>query len=120
VDDNRDSAESLARILQAHGHQVRTAFDGASAIEAARTFRPSFILLDIGMPGLNGYETARKIRDESFGRNTVLIAMTGWGQTEDRQMSDLAGFDAHLTKPVDVSVLYALLDRERVAPSGIA
>jgi CheY-like chemotaxis protein len=120
VDDNRDSAESLARILQAQGHQVRTSFDGASAIEAARAFRPSFILLDIGMPGLDGYETARRIREESFGREAVLIALTGWGQTEDRQHSGLAGFDAHLTKPVDVSLLYALLERERVGPSGIA
>jgi PAS domain S-box-containing protein len=120
VDDNRDSAESLARILQAHGHQVRTAFDGASAIDAARAFRPSFILLDIGMPGLDGYETARRIREETFGREAILIAMTGWGQKEDRKLSGFAGFDAHLTKPVDVSVLCALLERERVGRSGIA
>jgi PAS domain S-box-containing protein len=109
VDDNRDSARSLAMILQAHGHDVRTAFDGASAIEAARTFMPSFILLDIGMPGVNGYDAARRIREEPFGRDVVLIAMTGWGQAEDRRRSELAGFDAHLTKPVDVSSLNSLL-----------
>ena len=111
VDDNRDSAESLALLLQVTGNDVRTAFDGLEAVEEAERFRPDVVLLDIGMPRLNGYEAARRIRDEPWGKEMLLIAQTGWGQEEDRRRSQEAGFDAHLTKPVDHLKLLKLLTR---------
>jgi PAS domain S-box-containing protein len=111
VDDNRDSAESLALLLQVTGNEVRTAFDGLEAVEEAGRFRPDVVLLDIGMPKLNGYEAARRIRDEPWGKEMLLIAQTGWGQEEDRRRSQEAGFDAHLTKPVDHLKLLKLLTR---------
>ncbi|HVG08628.1 MAG TPA: ATP-binding protein [Thermoanaerobaculia bacterium] len=109
VDDNRDSAESLALLLQVTGNEVRTAFDGLEAVEEAERFRPDVVLLDIGMPKLNGYEAARRIRGEPWGKGMLLIAQTGWGQEEDRRRSQEAGFDAHLTKPVDHLKLIKLL-----------
>lgn len=108
VDDNRDSANSLAMLLKLLGHTVDTAHDGLEAVERAVTFRADVILLDIGMPRLNGYEAARRIREQRH-QGLKLVALTGWGQEEDRHRSDEAGFDAHLVKPVDLAALTKLL-----------
>lgn len=109
VDDNRDSAESLAMMLSIMGNETRTAHDGLEALEAAERFRPDLTLLDIGMPKLNGYEVCRRVRQQAWGKDMQLIALTGWGQEEDRRQSLAAGFDAHLVKPVDPAALKKLL-----------
>jgi signal transduction histidine kinase/CheY-like chemotaxis protein len=109
VDDNRDSAKSLAMLLKMSGHDVHTAHDGLEAVEAAATLQPDVILLDIGMPRLNGYEAARRIRERQRHKNLTLVALTGWGQDEDRRRSEDAGFDSHLVKPVDLAALTKLL-----------
>lgn len=109
VDDNRDSVESLAMLLQFSGHETHMAHDGVEAVEAAARLRPDVILLDIGLPGLNGYQAARRIRDEQTEGGPVLVALTGWGQEEDRRRSEQAGFDAHVVKPVDFAALGKLL-----------
>jgi len=109
VDDNRDGANSLALLLQAMGHDTRTAHDGLEAVEAATTFRPEVMLLDIGLPRLNGYEVARRIRAQPWGAHMVLIAQTGWGQEEDKQRTFEAGFNHQLTKPVTPVALEKLL-----------
>jgi signal transduction histidine kinase/ActR/RegA family two-component response regulator len=108
VDDNQDSAESMAMFLRILGHEVRTAHDGLTAIEVAEEFLPQVILLDLGLPGLNGYKVAKHIR-ERRGADAVLIAQTGWGQEEDRRRSKDAGLDYHLTKPIDFDHLTKLL-----------
>ncbi len=109
VDDNRDSADSLAMLLELLGNQTRTAYDGVEAVEAAAAFRPDVVLLDIGLPRQNGYEAAREIRRQPWGKSMLLVALTGWGQEEDRQKSKEAGFDKHLVKPVDKGALTKLL-----------
>jgi signal transduction histidine kinase len=109
VDDNEDGAETLGRLLRTMGNDVRTAADGLAAVEVAADFRPHAALLDLGLPRLNGYDAARCIREQSWGRNMLLIAMTGWGQDADRQRSREAGFDHHLVKPVDLDALERLL-----------
>lgn len=109
VDDNRDSAESLAMLLELTGNETHTAYDGLEAVEATATFKPDVVLLDIGLPKMNGYEAARKIRAEPWGKKMVLVALTGWGQDEDQQRSREAGFDGHLVKPVDYAALTKLL-----------
>lgn len=109
VDDNRDAAISLAMLLRISGHTTHTAHDGEEAVTAAGTFRPEVILLDIGLPKLNGFEVARAIRDCDWGKTTMIVALTGWGQEDDRQKSTDAGFDAHLVKPVDFEALKKLL-----------
>jgi len=109
VDDNADSAESLALMLKFSGHIVAVANDGIEALEVAETFQPHAALLDLGMPKLNGYDTARQIRQHTWGNNMVLIALTGWGQEEDKRRSREAGFDAHLVKPVDHRSLEKIL-----------
>ena len=109
VDDNRDSAESLAMLLKLMGNKTHTAYDGLEAVEAAATVKPDVILLDIGLPKLNGYEACRRIREQPWGKNMVLVALTGWGQEEDRQKSREAGFDGHIVKPVDHVALTKLL-----------
>ncbi len=109
TDDNVDSAESLAMLLELLGNDVSTANDGLQALEVAERFLPHVILLDIGMPKLNGYEACRRIREQPWGKNAVLIAMTGWGQDEDKRRSQEAGFDHHLVKPVDPGALVKLL-----------
>jgi signal transduction histidine kinase len=111
ADDNQDALESLATLLAMNGHEVCRASDGAAAMEAAERCRPEVALLDIGMPRANGYEVARHIRSQAWGREMVLIALTGWGQESDRRRSQEAGFNTHLTKPVDLSVLCELLER---------
>ena len=109
VDDNVDSAESLTVLLGLTGNETRTAYDGLEALEEAASFRPDVILLDIGLPELNGYDVARKIREQSWGEKMTLVALTGWGQDEDRRRSKEAGFNHHLTKPVDLAALKKLL-----------
>jgi two-component system CheB/CheR fusion protein len=110
VDDNHDSADMLAILLQFAGHETFAAHDGLAAVEAAATLDPDVILLDIGLPLLNGYEAARRIREQQGEkRRPLLVALTGWGQDEDRRRSEEAGFDAHLVKPVDVAILGKLL-----------
>ena len=109
VDDNEDAAEWLATVLRLHGHETHVAYDGLEAVTTAERIRPDAVLLDIGLPRLDGYEACRRIRAQSWGRDLLLVALTGWGQDEDRQESRDAGFDAHLVKPVDDEVLLKLL-----------
>jgi CheY-like chemotaxis protein len=109
VDDNADSTESLALLLSRRGHEVCAANDGLRAIELGREFRPDLVLLDIGMPGLNGYETCQRIRKQPWGSGITLVAVTGWGQEQDRRMARSVGFDAHLVKPLDLDVLLSLV-----------
>jgi CheY-like chemotaxis protein len=109
ADDNVDAASSLALMLKFMGNEVRTAHDGLEAVEAAAALRPDMILLDIGMPRLNGYDTCRRIREQPWGKNVVLVALTGWGQDEDRRRSQEAGFDEHLVKPAEPAALEKLL-----------
>jgi len=109
VDDSEDGAESLAMLLELAGHETYKAHDGVEAIEAAERLRPHAVLLDIGLPRLNGYEACRRIRQQPWGKDLVMVALTGWGQEEDRHRSREAGFDAHLVKPVDHDALTQLL-----------
>ena len=111
VDDNIDSVESLSMLLRMAGNETCTANDGDEAINAADTFRPDVVLMDIGLPNLNGYDAARRIREQPWGKQMMLVALTGWGQDEDRQRSRDAGFDSHLVKPVDYATLTKLLNR---------
>lgn len=109
VDDNVPSAESTARLLTLIGHEVTLAFDGREALEKAREITPDVVMLDIGMPGLSGYEVCQELRREPALRETMFIAQTGWGQERDRQRSRDAGFDYHLTKPIELKELSRLL-----------
>jgi signal transduction histidine kinase/ActR/RegA family two-component response regulator len=109
VDDHHDAGDSLATLLRLLGHQVRVAYDGAGGLEAARVFRPQVALLDIGMPGMDGIELGKRLRQEPEFENLLMIALTGYGRDEDRQRSSDAGFNAHLVKPVDVATLNGLL-----------
>jgi len=122
ADDNHDAAESLTLQLQLAGHDVRMVHDGAAALEVAKTFKPDIVLLDLGMPKMDGYETARKMRQRSWGKCATLIALTGWGQQQDRQRTSEAGFDAHLVKPVSESQLFHALacagQKKGVAAAG--
>ena len=110
VEDNKDGADSLALLLKMMGHQVSIAYTGTEAIEVARTICPQAVLLDIGLPGISGYEVAQRLRGLPGYETTVLIAMTGYGQEEDKQRSRSAGFHHHLVKPVDLQMLKGLLD----------
>jgi CheY-like chemotaxis protein len=109
VDDNQDAANSLALYLKAIGYETMVAHDGNTAIELAARDQPAVIFLDIGMPGINGYEVAEYIRKQSWGKAIKLIAVTGWGQDEDRRKSTLAGFDDHLVKPVDPTLIHQII-----------
>jgi len=111
ADDNRDSADLMAMLLRLGGNEVQIAYDGEEAVSKADGFRPEVVLLDIGMPRLDGYEVAQRLRTRPWGREMVLIAATGWGQEEDRRRSAETGFDAHLVKPVDPDALLQLLGR---------
>jgi CheY-like chemotaxis protein len=111
VEDNRDIAESLALLLTHSGHEVRTVHDGRSALDAAREFRPHVVLLDIGLPELDGYEVARRLRQFPELVGARLVALTGYGQPAERRRAMEAGFDVHLVKPVDLLALKELLDR---------
>jgi PAS domain S-box-containing protein len=109
ADDNEDAATSLATLLGLFGHELRTASDGLEAVEAAAAFRPEVVMMDIGMPKLNGYDACRRIREAPWGRDVLMIALTGWGQEEDKRRSQEAGFDHHLVKPVDTALLVKLV-----------
>jgi CheY-like chemotaxis protein len=109
VDDNHDSALSLAMMLSIMGHETRTAHDGESAVATAESFLPDVVLLDIGLPKLNGYEVAQRIREQPWGTSMFLIAVTGWGQDEDRQRSSEVGLNVHMVKPVEPAALEQLL-----------
>ena len=115
VDDNRDAADSLAMLLASLGAEVRVATDGREALELLNAYEPSAVLLDIGMPGMDGYEVARAIRQRFPERRATLVALTGWGQESDRRKAHEAGFDHHLVKPVEIGALLAILD-----PSGVS
>ena len=110
VDDNIDAAQSLATLLEIMGHEVAVVHDGAAAMEAARTFSPTTILLDIGLPQVNGYDVARRIRSEAWGTGLNLVAVTGWGQEKDKAAALAVGFDRHVTKPLDPVELEHILD----------
>ena len=124
VDDSEDGAESLAMLLEFGGHETYKAHDGIAALEAAERLRPDAVLLDIGLPRMNGYEVGRRIRQTPWGKQLTLVALTGWGQDEDRDRSRDAGFDAHMVKPVDLDALLKLLasvspvDAEPESPGG--
>jgi CheY-like chemotaxis protein len=109
VDDNEDAAKTLAMILSLDGHEVQTVFSARAALEQAREFEPDVVLLDIGLPEMDGYEVARRIRKEPDLKPVRLVALTGYGQTEDLQRTHAAGFDAHLVKPVDMRALHDAL-----------
>ena len=109
ADDNHDAAESLTLQLRLAGHDVRTVHDGLEALAVAKTFKPQIVLLDLGMPKMDGYETARNMRLRSWGKGATLIALTGWGQQPDRQRTSEAGFDVHLVKPVSEAQLFHAL-----------
>jgi CheY-like chemotaxis protein len=111
VDDNHDAADSLGVLLALLGLEARTAHDGLAALAELDEFRPSAILLDLGMPGTDGYEIARRVRQHPCGRNVTLVALTGFGQERDSRRAAEAGFDHHLTKPLDLEMLRELLDR---------
>jgi CheY-like chemotaxis protein len=115
VDDNRDAAESLATMLSLMGNETKTAYDGPDGLEVAASFRPDLILLDIGMPKLDGYDTARQIRKQPWGKHVALVALTGWGQDDDRRKSLDAGFDYHIVKPVELAALKKLLSTAKMA-----
>jgi CheY-like chemotaxis protein len=114
ADDNRDGAESLAMLIESSGHEVFVAHTGVDALQMAAQQRPHVAILDIGMPGMDGYEVARQIRSQSWGTQMMLIALTGWGQEDDKRRAQQAGFDHHLTKPVDPAVLDDLLAVARI------
>jgi DNA-binding response OmpR family regulator len=118
VDDNEDAADSLATLLGVMSYDVRVAYDGPEAIQAADEFAPTVALLDIGLPKLSGYDIARHIR-RTRGDGVLLVAITGWGQEDDRRKAREAGFDHHFTKPADFEVLVELIEQEmkhRAAP----
>src|SRR5262245_48375070 len=109
VDDNRDAADSLGMLLRLMGNDTHTAYDGQEGVDVAGEFKPDVVLLGIDLPKLNGYEACRRIREQSWGEKVVLIAVTGWGQEEDRRLAHEAGFDYHMVKPVDPQELMKLL-----------
>jgi CheY-like chemotaxis protein len=118
VDDLADAADSLAAMLRMMGHDTRVAYDGVEAVQTVAAFKPDVVFLDIGMPKMNGYDAARGIRSQPDGKHVTLVALTGWGQEQDRRRAADAGFDHHLTKPVDprtVEALIARLDQTRAA-----
>jgi CheY-like chemotaxis protein len=114
VDDNRDAASTLAMLVEVMGHEVRTAHDGETAVHLAGELEPDVVLMDLGMPGLDGYDACRRMRDRAARRRMRLVAVTGWGQDEDRRKSAAAGFDEHLVKPVRPESLIALLGDMRM------
>ena len=109
MDDNRDGAETLAILLRLLGYEVQTAHDGRQALVDVQVFRPDLVLLDIGLPGMSGYEVARRLRSEPGAGQTKLVAVSGYAREEDRRQAYAAGFDDYLVKPVDFDLLYKLL-----------
>jgi CheY-like chemotaxis protein len=113
ADDNADSAESMGMLLRLMGNDVRIASDGLEAVEQAASFQPDIVLMDIGMPRLDGYEAARRIRNQDWSRDTLLVAVTGWGPSDDSEEATAAGFDHHFTKPLDPAELRRLVSGTR-------
>jgi CheY-like chemotaxis protein len=113
VDDNRDAAQALKLLLETDGHEVRVAADGGGGLALARQYKPEVALLDIGLPSMDGYELARRMREEPALEGTLLVAVTGYGQMHDRARASASGFNHHLVKPVEFSALQRLL-RETV------
>jgi CheY-like chemotaxis protein len=113
VDDSVDTADMLAVLIRLSGHDVRTAPDGLTALEVARDYRPEAVILDIGLPGLDGYEVARRLRADPTLAEVLLIALTGYGRAENHRRAREAGFDHHVTKPVDPEALLRLLPQAR-------
>jgi CheY-like chemotaxis protein len=111
ADDNRDAAHTLAMLLSLEGHEVRAVHDGVEALATGDEFAPQLVLLDIGMPLLDGYETARQIQERPWGKHAHLVALTGWGQEADRRKAMQAGFQDHLVKPAEPEALKAVIDR---------
>lgn len=111
VDDNADAAETLAMILELNGHEVRTASSGPMALELAQALQPEVVFLDIGLPGMNGYEVAQHLRAHPGHGPMVLVALTGWGRDQDKDLAKEAGFDHHLTKPMDVEAVETILSK---------
>lgn len=109
VDDVQDAADSLATMLTLMGHETRTAYDGRAAVEAAEEFRPDLMVLDIGLPVFDGFEVARRVRQQPWGRDAVLVALTGWAQDGARRHGLAAGFDHYWTKPIEPQAIEALL-----------
>jgi CheY-like chemotaxis protein len=115
VEDHRDGAETLTQLLSCMGHEVRAVFDGGAALPVATEFRPQLVLLDLGLPTLDGYQVCRLLRAQPWGADIVMVAMTGWGDPEAQRQVRAAGFDRHLVKPVDEADLLAALDVSRSA-----
>lgn len=111
VDDHEDAAESLAQLLRLHGHIVHVAHQGATALDLVTSFQPHVVFLDIGMPGIDGYETARRMRAVPDLNETVLVALTGWGSQDDRRRILECGFECHLVKPVNLKAVLRLLNK---------
>jgi len=122
ADDNRDAADSLGMLLELAGHDVKVAHSGNAALASGASYRPDIVILDIGMPDMSGYDVARSARQEPWGKSAYFVALTGWGQAADKERAAAAGFDHHLTKPIDADLLSALLDatllEKRTAASG--
>jgi CheY-like chemotaxis protein len=118
ADDNRDAADTMGMLLELGGHEVIIAHSGHQALELGRLHRPDVAILDIGMPDLNGYEVARTARNEDWGKSAYLIALTGWGQAEDKERARMAGFDRHLTKPVDPDLVEEILKGHLIGRQG--
>jgi CheY-like chemotaxis protein len=116
VEDNKDGAQILARLLSVWGHDVAVAHDGPAALEVARAHHPEVVLLDIGLPGMNGYQVAQHLKEEDGMETTLFVALTGYGQLEDQRESFAAGFDRHLVKPIDPTALKTLLETESRGP----
>ena len=115
IEDNIDQAESLAALLQLWGYEAQTANEGTAGIVVAETFRPDVVLVDLGLPGISGYEVARRLRAHPELKNVWIVAQTGWGDTTDRRRTSAAGFDHHLLKPLDPEELRAVIARKRSA-----
>ena len=113
VDDNRDAADTLAELLRMHGHDVHTSYDGGGALRLADELRPEVIVLDIGLPDLDGFEVCRRLRSRAWSRDPMIIALTGWGQPADREKTTAAGFDHHMVKPIEMRALMNLVRAER-------
>jgi CheY-like chemotaxis protein len=109
VDDNRDSASSLGSLLELMGHRAHVAYDGPHALEAAKKYRPEIIFLDIGLPGISGYEVARRLREDASSRHARIVALSGYGTVEDRKRSLAVGFDSHVVKPIDIEEINRIL-----------
>jgi len=110
VDDDQDCADSIAELMQCLGAETRAVYGGAAALDVLAEFRPKVVLLDIGMPGMDGFETARRMRERPEGREAILVALTGWGRAGDRQRGREAGFDHHMVKPGEIDALKELLN----------